>query len=123
MASIGRGSRMKGAKFERKLADILSEKFGVVVKRSGAQEQWKHGKGDVEANPNEETIVHRFFWEAKKRESWAILKWYKKAVNDATPSGKIPVVVASKNQEDMYAFLKLSDFLDLLKENENTKKD
>ena len=115
MASRGKGSRAKGATYERKLAKLLQEEFNVEVKRSGAQEQWKHGKGDIEADPNAKTIVNSFFWEAKKRETWAILQWYKKAVEDAKRGKRIPVVVASKNQESDYVFLKLSDFIKILK--------
>lgn len=116
MASIGRGSRDKGANYEREIAKLLKTKFGVEVKRTGAQEKWKVHGGDVNAPKYANTILTDFFWELKKRESWAILDWYKKAADDCQGSGQTPLVVASKNNEDDYVFLRLKDFLGLLLE-------
>lgn len=122
MASIGRGSRNKGANYERQIAKLLADKFGVIVKRTGAQEKWKVHGGDVNAAKFQNTILTDFFWELKKRESWSIIDWFKKACDDCKGMMQIPVVVASKNNEDDYAFLRLSDFLALLKELDGYRK-
>lgn len=117
MASRGRGGRVKGADYERRIGKLLSEEFGVEVKRSGAQEQWKHNVGDVQASPQSDTILNQFYIECKNRESLgkAALDWYKKAVIDAGKSGKTPVVIMTKNREDDYVLLSLTDFIKILK--------
>ncbi|NHZ84892.1 MAG: hypothetical protein GWP19_03315 [Planctomycetia bacterium] len=124
MASRGRGSRVKGGTFERRIAKLLQEQFDVSVKRSGAQEQWKHSVGDLQPDPKSDTILNNYFWECKNRESMgkALLDWYKKAKSDAEKGGKIPLVVATKNQEDDYVFIRLEDFLELLEDLSNHKK-
>lgn len=121
MASIGRGAREKGAKFERKIAKILKDKFGVEVKRTGAQEKWKMYGGDVNAPRHIDTILNDFFWECKARENWSIIDWYIKAADDAE-TNQIPVVVATKNHNNNYVFLTLQDFIGILKELEEYRK-
>lgn len=112
MASRGAGSYKKGADFERKIAKLFSEKFGVQVKRTGAQESSKVHGGDVNAHRGEKTILNDFFWECKARESWSLIDWLQKAQDD---SGFRPaVVIATRNYEAEYAFLKLEDFIRLL---------
>lgn len=122
MASRGSGSQKKGSDFERKIARKLKEVFGVDVKRTGTQERWKAHGGDVNPPSYSNTILKDFFWECKNRENWAILNWFKKAQDDSSKSGQIPVVVASKNHEDDYAFLRFEDFIDIIKELEEYKK-
>lgn len=124
MASRGRGARNKGADYERRLAKILSAKFGIDVKRTGGTERSKIvNKGDVNASKYEDTIINDFFWEAKCRESWAILDWYKKAELDGQGTTLMPVVVATKNFERDYVFLTLDDFLRILYELEGWRKE
>ena len=107
-------SQKKGKAYERHLANKLKDWFKEDVRRTGAQEKWKSRSGDV--NPrNSSSILGRYHWEAKKREAWAILEWWKKAKDDAE-TYRTPVVVASRNNEDDYVFMKLEDFLKLLKE-------
>ena len=86
MARRGSGSQKKGSDYERKIARKLKERFGVDVKRTGTQERWKSHGGDVNAPSYSDTILTDYFWECKKRESWAILNWYKKAETDAQKS-------------------------------------
>ena len=123
MASIGKGSQNKGKDFERKIAKKLKDKFGVDVKRTGAQERWKAHGGDVNAPKYIDTILTDFFWECKKREAWSILDWYLKAADDAQGSGQTPVVVASKNHEEDYIFLKFDDFLRIIYELDGYRKE
>ena len=109
-------SYKKGAAFEVELAHFLSSKFGVEVKRTGTQESHKTHKGDVNAPIYAHSILSDFCWEAKNRESWAILDWYKKVQEENEGTPRIPVVVAKKNREGMYAFLSLEDFTRVLVE-------
>lgn len=116
MASIGRGARNKGGNYERKIAKLFTERFGTKVKRTGGTERSKIvNLGDINASKNVDTILNDFFWELKCREKWAILDWYKKAKDDAGPY-HIPIVVASRNHEDDYAFMKLDHLIRLLVE-------
>ena len=122
MASIGKGARDKGANYERKIAKILSAKFGVPVKRTGSQERWGFYSGDVNAPKDITTVLNDFFWECKNREAWSILDWYAKAKDDVK-GNSIPVVVASKNNEGDYVFLSLQDFLRILYELEGFRQE
>ena len=122
MASTGRGARDKGANFEREIAKILKKSFGVDVRRTGAQERWKVHGGDVNAPKYVDTILNDFFWELKCQETWSILDWYLKAVDDAQPN-QIPVVVATRNYHDNYVFLTLRDFNRILQELEGWRKE
>lgn len=123
MASRGSGSRQKGKNYELKLAKFFKAEFGVDVKRTGAQERWKAHGGDINAPAYTYTILNDFFWEAKNRESWAILDWYKKANDDNYGTPKKTVVVVSKNHEDDYVFLSLRDFTNILKELDGYRKE
>jgi len=121
MASRGAGSYKKGADYERKIAKILSNTFGVNVKRTGAQESAKVHGGDVNAHRGEQTVLNDFFWECKCRESWSLIDWLAKAQDD---SGFRPaVVIATRNREADYAFLKLEDFLRILSELDGYRKE
>jgi hypothetical protein len=123
MAGVGRSARNKGANYERKIASLLSERFKVDVRRTGAQERWKAIKGDVNPAKGEKTILSDFFWELKNRESWSIINWYKKAVEDENLGEQIPIVVATKNQERDYVFLSLEHWLDIIEELEQLRKE
>lgn len=118
MASSGKGSRDKGAQYERDIANQFSDKFDLDVSRTGSQERWSFYGGDVHAPQGEETILNDFFFELKNRESLpkTVLKWYKKARDDADGSYKIPALITTKNYEDDYVMLTLDNFLKILKE-------
>jgi hypothetical protein len=122
MASRGAGAYKKGADYERKIAKYLQSLFGIEVKRTPAQESAKVHGGDVNAPKYLNSILSDFFWELKRRESWDLIGWHKKACDDAGMSRQIPVVVTTKNREEDYVFLKLSDFARLLKELDGYRK-
>jgi len=122
MASIGSGSQQKGKAYERKISNLLTKTFGVQVRRTPSPERWKSTNlGDLNASKNEKTILNDFFWECKKRENFSPLAWYEKAKGDSDQY-QIPVVVASKNHEDDFVFLSLSDFLKILVELDGYRK-
>lgn len=125
MASKGKGSRDKGANFERKIADRFSERFNIDVNRTGSQERWSYYGGDVHAPDGSDTILNDFFFELKNRENLpkTIIKWYQKAVDDAEGSYKTPVVITTKNYEDDYVFMTLDDFEKILFELEGYRKE
>lgn len=125
MASNGKGSRDKGANYERKIADRFSERFNINVNRTGSQERWSYYGGDVHAPDGSDTILNDFFFELKNRENLpkTIIKWYQKAVDDAEGSYKAPVVITTKNYEDDYVFMTLDDFEKILFELEGYRKE
>lgn len=55
-----------------------------------------------------------FHFEAKNQETWKPLEYWKQAERDC-PQNKMPVVVMSKNREDAFAFLKLTDLIHIIK--------
>lgn len=121
MASRGAGSQQKGKEHEREVAKILSSKLGIDFRRTPSPERWKTIKGDINGPTYQKTIANDFMWECKKRESWAILDWYRKAKDDSA-GYQIPIVVASKNYEQNYVFMSLDDFLRILKELDGYRK-
>jgi hypothetical protein len=125
MASRGKGSRDKGARYEREIASRFKDKFDIDVNRTGSQERWSYYGGDVHAPDNSDTILNDYFFELKNRENLpkTIIKWYSKAKDDAEGSYKKPVVVTTRNNEDDYVFLTLDDFEALLFELEGYRKE
>lgn len=123
MASPGRGSYQKGANYERKIAKLFQDEFGVQVKRTGAQESAKVHGGDVNTHRGNDSILNDFFWECKARESWSIIDWLEKAQDDEGQLGRPAVVVATRNHADDYAFLRLRDFIRILRELDSYRKE
>ena len=60
MASPGRGSYQKGANYERRIAKLFQDEFGVQVKRTGAQESAKVHGGDVNTHRGNDSILNDF---------------------------------------------------------------
>ena len=113
-------SKRKGKEYEIAIAHLLSQFFDEDVRRYGAQEKWKSFQGDIRSK-NKDSILNDYHLELKKRETWAVLAWYKKAKDD-TDSFKTPIVVCSRNHEDDYVFFRLQDFLKLLLELDGFRK-
>lgn len=60
-------------------------------------------KGDIRSK------TWPFFTEVKNCETWKPLEWYKKAASEC---GSLPpVIIMSKNREEIYCFLLMSDFI------------
>lgn len=115
----GRTSRNKGSNYERTIASIFKERYGVDLVRtpqSGgfAKKSVKADefRGDVvSADSSKELLLHI---EAKNHKSWSLPKWFEQAESDC-PEGKTPVVVFHKHGTSIeYVALKLSDFLKLV---------
>lgn len=92
----------KGSRHERNVAEILRF-YGFEAQRtplSGAIDNWK---GDI-------TTTFPFFIECKNTEKTKMLEWFKKADDQ---SGTLPpVIVWTCNNNDIYAFLRFTDFID-----------
>ena len=115
----GRSSRNKGASFERKLAKLFREAFGVEFVRtpqSGGFARHMDGtegfRGDIV--PADRDVVFLLHVEAKNAKTWSFPQWMAQAEADA-PEGKVPVVVAHKHgTSESYVLINLTDFLDLI---------
>jgi Holliday junction resolvase len=125
MASKGKGARDKGANYERDIAKRFTSRFGIEVNRTGSQERWSYYGGDIHAAQGIDTVLNDFFFELKNRENLpkTIIKWLKKAQDDAEGSFKRPVVITTKNFEDDYIFMELDNFEDILYELEGYRKE
>lgn len=99
-------SREKGARFERKLAAILTD-YGFPSRR-GQQYCGANGDADVVGLPG----IHI---EAKHQERLNIHEWIKQAVRDA--KGKeLPAVFHKKNGEDILVTMRLKDWITIYRE-------
>lgn len=124
MASSGRGSKQKGANFETKLANELSEMWNGKFNRVPASGGLRWGSdmrvvGDIIPPLG---MKFPFVVEAKKREGFdlshlfknigQIKEWYQQVVLDARRvkvHGLSPMLVFSKNREIMYVLIPFSD--------------
>lgn len=113
----GRGSRRKGASYERhvcRVANGIVSKLGWRWSRTPRSGGWGYASRDPSLRKLRADITVpdacRVFPEAKKRESWSLdqfmsvgpkrwapLLWYATAVPKAKAAGKIPVLFLAKN--------------------------
>lgn len=82
----GAGSRNKGARGERELADLLSNELGVAVKRKLGQA--RDGGDDIQ--------IGKFRIEVKRREKLAIEAWCEQ-VEAACGPQDVPIVAFRRN--------------------------
>lgn len=94
-------SRNKGASFERKLANILSE-YGYECRR-GQQYCGANGDADVVGLPN----IHI---EAKAVERLNIYDAMHQSIREAR-EGELPVVMHKKNRHDILVTMTLKDWM------------
>lgn len=105
-------SKSKGKSFELKIAHIFQD-WGYPAKRS-VQYCGANGDSDVIGVPY-------LSIECKARESWDVYSWMEQAINDSQHNGRIPTVIAKKNNKDILAILRLEDFLEIYKEYEASR--
>jgi hypothetical protein len=115
--------RSKGSAFERRIAKLFTEKFGVEFKRTPMSGGWTP-VGDI--TPKDPTVAGCLPWviECKCRQGWKLesvftkaaeksfLDWFAQAERDVKKSGidKKPMVVFSKNLYPSLAMMKVADF-------------
>lgn len=118
-------SQAKGKLTELRVAKIIEEKFKTapgVVRRTPMSGATVNFPGDLLIR-DADSILAKWMWEVKNRKGGItkVLAWWKKAADEAGPKQKT-VVVATMNNEGFYAFLKLDDFLQILKDLEAYEK-
>lgn len=94
----------KGSRHERDVAEILRF-YGFTAQRTPMSGAIENFKGDITTNAP-------LFIECKNTEKTHFLEWYKKAEDQS--GSHPPVIVWTCNRNDIYAFLKFSDFMDLI---------
>lgn len=108
-------SYKKGSNYERKICKILSEAFDIELRRvpcSGALDI----VGDVRVKEGTTAkILEPYTIECKKQEKINIWKCNKQAQDQAGETGKIGLLIFSRNREKDYVCLKLNDFINILK--------
>jgi Holliday junction resolvase len=113
-------AKQKGNRFEREVAKMLNQKFNTNVRRTPMSGGMSF-KGDIiDINPDSE--LFRFSFECKNQEKLNIWKALEQAENDA-PRMKEPVVIFTKNFKTEYACMKFEDWMNLVKELEDVKKE
>ena len=105
-------SYKKGSDYELKIAKILSEAFGIDLRRAPCS---LDTKGDIRAAEGmSPELLEDFSIELKKQESIDIWACNRQAQEQS--GGKIGVLIYTKNREDDFVSLKLDDFIKILKE-------
>jgi hypothetical protein len=103
MTSRGRGARIKGAAFERKLAKYFSDNTPLEAKRGIGQTR----SGGAEVSDVDMPIVHV---EAKRHKRCNIKAALRQAIDDANVNGKIPVAITKDDRADILCTMRLEDW-------------
>src|SRR3990167_7360523 len=101
----------KGRRHELRITEILRG-YGIKAYRtplSGAIDTWK---GDITTQKS-----FPLFIEAKNQETWKPLEWFRKASLEC--GAKIPVILMTRNREDVYSFMLFSDLMNIMTNRKN----
>lgn len=120
MAVHGRGARIKGKNFERKIAKQLSDWYSEIKGKNITLRRVPNSgglniKGDIMTEDVLDMKEFPLHLELKNQERWNVRDYYSQSENDC-PSGKIPTVIFSKNNDHSFIMLKLEDFIKFTKE-------
>ncbi len=102
-------SKNKGKSFELKIAHIFQD-WGYKARRT-QQFSGANGDADIEGVPY-------LSIECKARETWNVYDWMEQAVKDSQRNGRIPTVIAKKNNHEILVIQRLDDFLSIYREYE-----
>jgi hypothetical protein len=105
MTTRGRGARIKGAAFERKLAKYFTENTSLDAKRGIGQTR----NGGSEISDVDMPIIHV---EAKRHKRCNIKAALRQAIADADINGKIPVAITKDDRADILCTMRLEDWID-----------
>ncbi len=104
MTTRGRGARIKGAAFERKLAKYFTENTTLDAKRGIGQTR----SGGAEVSDVDMPILHV---EAKRHKRCNIKAALRQAIEDANVNGKIPVAITKDDRADILCTMRLEDWI------------
>lgn len=116
---LGKRSKVKGADFERKVAEKFKKVYGIELKRtpqSGGfakkSEKADDFRGDIIVVDKDTDL--KLHIECKNQKTWSVPAWIRQATEDC-PRGKTPVVIAHQHGTSKdFAILPLDDLLKLL---------
>lgn len=94
----------KGRRFEYIVRDILRQ-YGYKAQRNPMSGAIEWLKGDLSSN-------FPFFIECKNVQNSTFVPWYKKAKLES--GAKPPIIIWTKNHEDIYCFVKFTDLIDAM---------
>ena len=114
MARISvRSAKSKGRKLQDFVRDIFRDIFRNKLEKEDIESRQMGGAGvDVIFTPAAKKLIP-FDVEAKNQERFNLNEAMKQAVANAQKD-RIPIVVFSKNQDDVYISLKFIDFIELM---------
>lgn len=105
--------KAKGRKLQQFVRDILRNVFRNHLEEDDIESRQMGGAGtDIVMSPLARRNIP-FDFEIKNQEKFNLNEAMKQSIAN-TPEGRIPVVVFSKNQDDVYISLKFIDFIELL---------
>ena len=109
MAKRGRGARIKGAAFERKIAEELT---------ALTEFSWKRGLGQTRRGGAEVPDVHcddlkHIHIEVKRQKQCSIKAAMRQAVGDVEESGKLPIVITKDDRQPIYVTMRFEEWVDL----------
>ena len=106
MVGRGAGARRKGANFERRIANFLSDNTNLSAQRGLAQTRG----GGAEVSDVEIDYIHI---EAKNHKRCNIKAALTQAINDSSVNGKMPVAITKDDREPVLCTMLLEDWLKL----------
>ena len=108
MTSRGRGARIKGATFERKLAKYFTENTKLEAKRGIGQTR----KGGSEVSDVDMPIIHV---EAKRHKRCNIKAALRQAISDSENKEKLPVAITKDDRQPILVTMLFDDWVKVFK--------
>lgn len=108
-----RAAKSKGRKLQNFVRDVFRDIFRDRLEAEDIESRQMGGAGvDVIFTPASKKLIP-FDIECKNQEKFNLNEAMKQAI-DNSKDGRIPVVIFSKNQDDVYVSLKFIDFINLM---------
>lgn len=117
-----KNSRSKGSRFERMIAKDFSQWCGFTCKRTPLSGGWAK-TGDVTPKNPKDMVGFIFCTELKHQEGWSfsssflgrqlnkqVRKWWNQCQGDAKKSNRIPLLVFTKNFDQVYCMCETKFF-------------
>jgi hypothetical protein len=101
--------KQKGSRLEREFAELLRG-YGIDKQAKRMPLSGAFDDSRMKADIITDLPIH---FECKNQENWSPLEYWKQA--NETCGARVPVVVMSRNRENIYVFLLASDFLTIIK--------
>lgn len=114
LSGMGKRSRDKGAGFERQVAKIFGEAYGIKLRRTPMSGGWAQGAEEVAGDLVSVDPDYEFAYcvECKKQEGWRLESlltgnhtwfddWWRQLMNEC-PNDKTPLLVFSRNRAPIF---------------------